>query len=85
MILRSNNNPGNGGASEHDAVRSKQMGRLLRSHFDWVDKDVSCETARLFLPSMTCGSLNVRVPTPITVHLDHCAGCRGDFERLTAL
>ncbi len=85
MMLRSGNDLRGGGNSDRDAVYVRQMAQVLRSHFQWADKDLGCETVRMYLPSMASGKLNLRIPTPLTAHLDQCKACRGDLEALRGL
>jgi len=61
------------------------MARVLGAHFRWADRQVECRTARAYLPAMACGRLSVRIPTPLTVHLDHCEACRADLEAISDL
>ena len=58
---------------------------ILRLHLAYVDQPVTCEIAKPFLPGMLIPSLEVRVPTPITVHLDKCSKCAQDLELLRNL
>jgi len=46
------------------------------------NKVVTCSQARPFLPSMADPLLQIRVPTPITAHIENCRACR---EELSAL
>ena len=57
----------------------------LRLHFAYADKPVGCKIVRPFLPGLVDETLKVRIPTPITVHLDNCEKCEGEFERIRGL
>ncbi len=57
----------------------------LKQHFVCIDKRVTCRTARSFLPSLLDPALEVKIPTPVTVHLDNCKQCRGDLEIIRQL
>lgn len=57
----------------------------LDSHFRCLDEQVTCSRARPFLPGMLEPSLRVRIPTPITVHVDQCPHCAGDLQVLRDL
>jgi len=52
----------------------------LRLHFAYTGAHVRCSTVRPFLPGLTAPALNVRVPTPVTAHIDQCQQCAGDLE-----
>ena len=58
---------------------------MLRLHLAYVGKEVTCEIVRPFLPGMVIPSLEIKVPTPITVHLDKCQQCVDDLETLRNL
>lgn len=57
----------------------------LKLHFVYLRALVSCNTARLFLPSLVIPGLEITVPTPITVHLDKCQQCANDLEAIREL
>jgi hypothetical protein len=58
---------------------------MLKLHFAYVGKDVTCATVKPFLPSLLDPALQIRIPTPITAHLDKCEQCKEDLERLQGL
>jgi hypothetical protein len=58
---------------------------MLRLHFAYIDKQVTCRTVKPFLPSLLNPAVEVRIPTPITVHLDNCARCSEDLETIRRL
>ena len=58
---------------------------MLKRHFAYIGKDVTCETVRPFLPTLLDPAFEVRVPTPITVHLDYCQQCAKDLEIIKSL
>lgn len=64
--------------SRKDSVISS----LLSLHFAWIDKPVTCKSARLFLPSLADPLLKITIPTPITVHIDHCRSCSDELSNL---
>ncbi len=57
----------------------------LKLHFAYIGKPVNCETAKPFLPGFLEPALEVKIPTPITVHLDNCRQCREDLEAIRKL
>lgn len=58
---------------------------MLQLHFACIDKPVTCETVKPFLPTLLEPQLEVRIPTPITVHLDSCPECSEDLETIQRL
>jgi hypothetical protein len=58
---------------------------ILNSHFQCVGESVTCARAKPFLPSLLLSAPRVRIPTPITVHVDHCPPCAADLRRLGEL
>ncbi|UCC23509.1 MAG: hypothetical protein JSW23_05510 [Planctomycetota bacterium] len=58
---------------------------LLKLHLAYIGKRVSCETVRPFLASLCIPELEIRIPTPITAHLQRCRRCSEDLERIRGL
>ncbi len=58
---------------------------LLKLHLAYVGKRVSCRTVRPFLPTLCDPALEIRVPTPITVHLQKCGRCCEAVEKIRGL
>ncbi|MEA3224946.1 MAG: hypothetical protein U9Q07_03280 [Planctomycetota bacterium] len=65
--------------------RDSAVATLLQLHFGYVNQPVTCSTARLFLASMADPALQIRIPTPITKHIDECRVCRDDLLSLQDL
>lgn len=57
----------------------------LRLHFAFIDKHVTCQTVKPFLPMLLDAVLTIRIPTPITVHLDNCQQCSDDLKAIEKL
>jgi hypothetical protein len=58
---------------------------MLELHFAYIDKPVTCETVRPFLPGLLDPSIEITIPTPITVHLDNCPYCAEDLKEIANL
>jgi len=58
---------------------------MLKLHFAYIGKPITCETVKPFLPGMLDPDLEIRIPTPITVHLDNCRQCSEDLETIRKL
>jgi hypothetical protein len=58
---------------------------LLRLHFEYIGEPVKCDTVKPFLASLADPVLQIRIPTPITTHLDKCKACRDDLQILLDL
>ncbi len=58
---------------------------LLNLHMAYIGGKVDCSTVRPFLPVVLDPSLGIRIPTPITVHLDHCRQCAEDMKTIQNL
>lgn len=65
--------------------KDSQVIRELQSHFEYLDELLVCAQAKPFLCGLLAPSARIRVPTPITVHLDQCAACAEDLESLRGL
>ena len=69
---------------EQGQVRSA-VTSMLKLHFAHVGERVTCETVRPFLPTLLDPVLEIRIPTPITAHLDNCKQCSQDLETIRTL
>ncbi|MCK4751840.1 MAG: hypothetical protein KAS75_00235 [Planctomycetes bacterium] len=70
--------PTNSSKPKTDAAITTALGL----HFAYIGTPVTCQTARLFLPSLADPVLKIGIPTPITVHLDKCQQCADDLETI---
>jgi hypothetical protein len=61
------------------------LGTMLKLHFAYLGQPVTCKTVKPFLPTLLDPTLEIRIPTPIIVHLDHCQSCSKDLERIREL
>ena len=78
--------------SQTEAHPERQLGQvssaiiaILKLHFSYISKRVTCETVKPFLPSLLDPALEIRIPTPITAHLDNCQKCAEDLETIRGL
>jgi len=69
---------------EQGQVRSA-VTSMLKLHFAHVGERVTCETVKPFLPTLLDPVLEIRIPTPITAHLDNCKQCSQDLETIRTL
>ncbi|MFA5239094.1 MAG: hypothetical protein WC476_05210 [Phycisphaerae bacterium] len=70
--------------SERGRINSTVI-TMLKLHLACIGKPVTCETVKPFLPSLLNPALEIRIPTPITVHLDNCRKCSEDLETIRRL
>jgi len=73
----------------YDSSEQEQVGStvtaMLKLHFINIGKPVTCKTVRPFLPGLLDPALEIRIPTPITAHLDNCQQCAEDLETIQRL
>jgi len=62
--------------------KDSAISTLLRLHFEYIGEPVKCDTVKPFLASLADPLLQIRVPTPITTHLDKCKACSDDLLTL---
>jgi hypothetical protein len=77
-----------GAGGETDGGRSEMKRDIidtLNLHFGCLEEQVTCLRVKPFLPGLLTPSVQIRIPTPITVHLDHCPECAEDLEALRGL
>ncbi|UCC98731.1 MAG: hypothetical protein JSW66_02315 [Phycisphaerales bacterium] len=65
--------------------RDAAISTLLKLHFARAGEPVTCATVKPFLASLADPVLPVRVPTPITMHVDKCGQCSDDVQALRDL
>jgi hypothetical protein len=77
--------------SQNDCDNSQQrqdrsaVTTMLQLHFAYIGEHVTCETVRPFLPGLLDPALEIRIPTPITVHLNNCPQCAEDLKAIKKL
>lgn len=77
--------------SQKDCFKSQQgqdssaVTTMLQLHFAYIGEHVTCETVRPFLPGMLDPAIEIRIPTPITAHLDNCMQCAEDLKAIQKL
>jgi hypothetical protein len=74
----------NGGAGLQ-SQRDRGLVAELQSQFEFLDEPLTCDRARAFLPNLLVPAAPIRIPTPVTVHVDQCPACAEDLESLRAL
>jgi hypothetical protein len=70
------------------ASKKKQLSKAiekLKSHFQLVNKQITCGVVKPFLPGLAEPTGSVRTPTPITVHIQHCKPCSADLQTIITL
>ena len=72
-------------SKEHPQTYLSQTAAILELHFSFVGKRVNCADARPFLPNLLVPTTQIRIPTPITAHIDNCDQCRDDCRKLQNL
>ena len=57
----------------------------LAQQFQLLDEHVTCADVKPFLPKLALASPQIRIPTPVTVHVDHCSRCAADLAAIQEL
>lgn len=57
----------------------------LQSHFEHLNEPLACTHVKPFLCRLLSPSVRIRIPTPVTVHVDRCASCSNDLDSLRQL
>ena len=83
--LREMLSPVDDGSSSCPSRNDHRLVAELQSHFELLGEPLSCGRVKQFLPSLLMKAAKVRIPTPVTVHVDQCAACADDLESLRAL
>ena len=72
-------------AQDRHAGDDADVAGTLGLHFAHIGEEITCAKAKSFLPMLLVPSLHIRIPTPVTVHVDHCRQCIEDLESLRRL
>ena len=72
-------------AADKDDAENSVLLSNLKLHFAHIDKRITCREIKPFLPCLLHSALAIRIPTPITVHIDNCKQCRKDLEAIRGL
>jgi len=77
--------------SQADGLESQQsqvgsaVTTMLKLHFAYVGKPVTCNIVKPFLPTLLDQTLGMRIPTPIVTHVCDCQQCSEDLDIIRCL
>ena len=77
--------------SQADGLESQQsqvgsaVTTMLKLHFAYVGKLVTCNIVKPFLPTLLDQTLGMRIPTPIVTHVYDCQQCTEDLDIIRRL
>jgi hypothetical protein len=78
-LLDAERNPSPVGSWSDETVEA------LAEQFQLLDEHVTCSLAKPCLPELAMASPRIRIPTPVTVHVDHCPQCAEDLAAVREL
>ena len=74
------------GDDESDRCRrSAAITSVLKLHFVYAGRSVTCGDVKPLLPSLCDRVLEIRIPTPVTAHVDNCPQCSRDVSILSQM
>jgi hypothetical protein len=68
--------------SSAQSWKDSAVSTILKLHFAYVGEPVNCEAVKPFMASLADPLLHIRIPTPITRHVERCRDCA---EAVTSL
>jgi hypothetical protein len=68
-----------------EGPKNNQEIEALSRHFEFLDERIHCSHVKPFLPELLISSRQVRIPTPITVHVENCPACGEDLDSIREL
>ena len=77
--------------SQADGLESQQgrvdsaITTMLKLHFAYIGKPVTCNIVKPFLPTLLDRALGIRIPTPIVTHVCDCQQCSEDLDVIRCL
>ena len=70
---------------ETEHRRLRKVVDELKRHLELTGVEVGCRMVKEFLPLLADPELEIKIPTPITVHVDECEQCTADYSALRSL
>jgi len=64
---------------------SNESVEAISRHFELLEERVHCSQVKPFLPELLISSRQIRIPTPVTVHVDNCPQCGKDLAAIRNL
>lgn len=77
--------PAGRAAAEKINRKNAQVTAILASHFNLANEEVTCGIAKRFMPSLASLPFDIKIPTPITAHIEHCTMCKHDIDAIRSL
>jgi hypothetical protein len=77
--------------SQADSLKSERgrvssaVTTMLKLHFAYIGKPVTCNIVKPFLPTLLDRALGMRIPTPIVTHVCDCQQCSEDLDIIRCL
>lgn len=77
--------------SQADSLESEQgqvnsaVAIMLKLHFAYIDKPITCNVVKPFLPTLLDQVSGMHIPTPIMTHLCDCQQCSEDLDIIRSL
>jgi hypothetical protein len=77
--------------SQADSLESEQgrvssaVTTMLKLHFAYIGKPVTCNIVKPFLPTLLDQALGIHIPTPIVTHVCDCQQCSEDLDIVRCL
>jgi len=73
------------GLEENQKQARTAVNHMLKLHFSNIGERVTCRVVKPYLPTLLDSALTIKIPTPITTHIDNCQQCSGDLETIRRL
>jgi hypothetical protein len=64
---------------------SSAVATMLKLHFAYISKPVTCNIVKPFLPTLLDQALEIHIPTPIITHICNCQQCSEDLDIIKCL
>jgi len=77
--------------SQADSLKSERgrvssaVTTMLKLHFAYIGKPVTCNIVKPFLPTLLDQALGIHIPTPIVTHVCDCQQCSEDLDIIRCL
>ncbi len=66
-------------------ILNKIKNKLLSLHFAFNNQNITCEEVKPFLTVLVQDDIQIKVPTPLTHHVQKCSRCKEDIRKIKKL
>ena len=70
---------------QKEPFRKPYRPKYLQLHYELLDKWISCDKVKPFLPLLLTPEMTIKHQTPVTAHIEKCPACQKDLKAISSL